>query len=108
MKQANKFTFKKQPKATGLGAVGYTKQSIYIKLEGKICGSIDAPNWTTKDNLYSIRLMVFKDQPDSNPNCNWKWITFKFKSGNPEECKQFLNDNFLEINAKYKIRVDDY
>ena len=52
--------------------------------------------------------MVFKDQPDSNPNCNWKWITFKFKSENPEECKQFLNDNFLAITAKYKIRVDGY
>jgi len=103
------FTFKKQPKETGLCAVGYYSQSVDIKLGGKICGIISAPNWQTKDNCYEIRLMVYKTETetDSNPNCNWKWITFKFKSESEQECRNFLKENYKVIVEKYTLRFMD-
>lgn len=103
------FTFKKQTRATGLAGIGYSKESIDIKLNGKICGTISAPNWTTKDNNYSISLMVLKDQleEDNNPNCNWKWVIFKFKSESEQECREFLKSNYEIIVKKYNLRFTD-
>jgi hypothetical protein len=46
-----KFTFKLQPKATGLSAVGNTRQSADIKFEKEVCGIIAAPNWQSNYSL---------------------------------------------------------
>ena len=103
------FTFKKHPKETGLRAVGYSRQSLDIKVNGKVCGLISAPNWTTKDNKYTIRLTVFKEDinEDDNPNCVWRWVTLKFKSESEQECKDFLKSNYNNIVQKYNLRTID-
>lgn len=103
------FTFKKQPRPTGRAGIGYSNQSVDIKIDGKVCGIISAPNWSTKDNCYTIRLMTFKDDimEDNNPNCSWKWITFKFKSESEQECREFLKSNYEIIVKKYNLRFTD-
>lgn len=103
------FTFKKQPKTAGRAGsagIGYTKESVDIKIGGKVCGIISAPNLATKDNNYTIRLMTIKDQleEDGNHNCEWKWITFKFKSESEQECRDFLKNNYEIIVKKYNLR----
>lgn len=100
------FTFKKHARSTGLARVGNPYSSTDIKMGGKWCGTIHAPNWRSKDNNYRIMLMVYPPNP-SNPNCEWEWITLKFKSDDEKECREFLKANFGTLNEKYKIRCDD-
>lgn len=103
---ATKFTFKKHPALTGLAAVGHSKQSIDCKIKKKVFGTIDAPTWRTKDRKWSIRIMIEKDQPDDNPNCAWKWISYKRRFDEPEEAKQWLQDNIDAIRQKYTLRFE--
>ena len=95
-----KFTFKKHKAETGLRAVGYGRQSMDIKLDGKVVGTISAPNWQTPDGLWRILLMVKrKEAPTKNEPCTWEWIVLKFKAPTEEECRKFINDNMQQIIA---------
>lgn len=91
-----KFTFKTE-KSTGSYS-SFFPDTYHIKLNKKKVGSINDRDW-------KIRLMIYKDEnnTDDNPNCPWKWITLIRKSNSLQEAKQFLNDNFDEINAHYKL-----
>jgi len=71
-----KFTFKKEKKETGLRAVGNPWQSVYIKLDGKVVGRIDAPNWRSQDNKWTIRLAV-KQKPEPDSPADFGWVTLK-------------------------------
>lgn len=101
---ATKVTFKQHPALTGLAAVGHSKRSIDCKIKKQTFGTIDAPTWQTKDNKWSIRIMIKKDQPDDNPNCDWRWIGFRARFDEPEQAKQWLQDNIESIQKKYTLR----
>lgn len=85
-----KLSFKKQPKETGLAGVGYPYQSVLIKADKLEVGLISAPNWRSKDSLWTIRLAKKKDH-------SFVWITLKFKGENEDECRQYLKDNWEAI-----------
>ncbi len=70
-----------------------------IKLNKVVVGSIDS------EIPFKIRLMVIKKDilEDGNPNCNWKWITFKRKSESLEEAKEFLKTNYELITKNYNL-----
>ena len=87
-----KFTFKRQKRETGLRAVGYPCQSSDIKLDGKVVGTISAPNWQVKDGLWRI-LLTIKRVPDAEDPCAWKWIQLKFRGKDEAECQKFILDN---------------
>jgi len=97
-----KFTFKKHPKETGIRAVGHTRQSVDIKLNGKRVGLIIAPTWSSVDSLWHINLSI-KIEPTTEEPCTWKWITLKFKSATEAECRQFLNDNTQILISKFNL-----
>lgn len=71
-KKKDRFTFKKEPKETGLSAVGHPYQSVNVKLNGKAVGIIHAPSW----NSEGWRFMVMVNEP-SNQNCPWSWRRIK-------------------------------
>jgi hypothetical protein len=106
MTEKNKVTFKKQPKMTGIAAIGYPYQSVDIKLNGKIFGIINSPNWQTIDNTWSVGIMVYKTEPDKNPNCDWKWLYFSKKFNTEDEAREFVESNIEEMNKKYKLRFE--
>jgi len=91
-----KFTFKTE-KPTGRYRCFFS-ESHDIKIKKKKVGSI-------VDRTWSIRLMVLKDDimEDGNANCEWKWITLKKQSASLQEAKDWLNENFISLNEKYKI-----
>jgi len=95
-----KLSFKKQPKETGLATVGNPYQSVDIKADKKLVGTIYAPNWRTKDNLWSIGFMVI----DTEKHSGWKWVTLKFKGETEQECRDWLKENWEEIQAKLPLR----
>lgn len=102
--KTDKISFKKQ---TGLMAVGKPHQSVDIKLNKKRCGTINAPNWQSKDNMWSICLMVFKTEPDNNPNCNWKWITLAAIFENEMLARDWIKARWEGISKKYQIRTSE-
>jgi len=88
---ANKFTFKKEKKETGLASVGNTNPNTVIKLNKLEVGFIYGPNWQSKDNLWGVRLMKKGLEND------WQWTKLKAKFDNEPAAREFLNQNFQKI-----------
>jgi hypothetical protein len=89
----SKLTFKKQPRETGLAAVGAGTPSIDILLDGKEVGVIDfndsvsVEKWhPERANKIMVRFIVpaSKKALAGNPNCPWVWtrIMQEFADGN--------------------------
>ena len=65
-----KLSFKKEPRQTGLAGVGYPYRNVTVKMDGKEVGTLHAPNWQTKGDVWECWFMVYGDT--GNPNCNWQ------------------------------------
>jgi len=96
------FTFKtKQP--TGKWK-SFDSPEHVIKLNKREVGTI------SDKHPHKISLMVYKSDPmeDGNPNCTWKWITFKRESETIDDAKKWLMDHANEIQQRYKLyELDD-
>lgn len=101
-----KFSFKLQPKATGLSAVGNTRQSADIKFEKAVCGIITAPNWMSKTNEYTARITVKHNDPTIT-HCDWRWVTLNIQSPDIQVVKDWLNEKAPSILEKYTLHFLD-
>jgi hypothetical protein len=95
--QAKRFTFK-TTKPTGKYRafdIAYHE----IKLGGEKVGSI------TPEAPHRVRFHIEKADimEDGNPNCPWRWMMLKAKFNTLAEAKNFVNDNFKEINSRFKL-----
>ncbi len=88
------FTFKREAKETGLARIGNPYQSVIIKHLKKEVGRIAAPNWTSKDNKWLIRLMT-----KTEGGCGWKWIQLKARFNDEEAAREFIIANAEQILA---------
>lgn len=93
-----KFTFRRQPKETGLASVARPYADVTIKIAGKECGYIEAPS-VFGTNHWKVRLMI----KEANEHCGWKWITFRLDFKNELEARQFVMTNQDRLQAKYPI-----
>lgn len=100
-------TFKKQTALSGLAAVGNPYSDVDCKLRKKVFGAIGAPNWQTKDNCWTIRIVIEKPEPDDNPNCSWKWIRFAKRFVDEAEARVWLLQNIDAIQEKYTLHFLD-
>ena len=98
-----KLSFKKHPKQTGLASVGNSYQGSDIKLDGKVFGEINPPNWRTSHNFYTVSIMIKKTEPDDNPNCDWKWVFFKRRFVSDSEAREWVKSNITKITEKYTL-----
>lgn len=64
-----KFTFKKEPRETGLAGVGNPNPDTRIKHNKKVVGCITGPNWMSKDNKWTVRFQV--DEKEEGKG--WRW-----------------------------------
>ena len=96
-----KFTFKKQPRETGLSAVGSPYSSVDIKLDGKEVGYISAPNWQTKDAKWGVRFKVKKEPSQAEPS-PWRWFVVKDRFDDEAQARQFVLD---KANAIIKLNL---
>lgn len=99
-----KFTFKKEPRETGLRAVGHPHRSVTIKLKKKKVGMIHAPYWASEEYKWKIMLMV--EDPEGE-NRKWHWITLKARFDKEQEARDFLNEHIEEIMEKYDLHSMD-
>jgi hypothetical protein len=94
-----KFTFKKQPRETGLSSIGHPHPNVDIKLDGKVVGSIDAPTWASRNKGWVIRFTVMKDNinEDGNPNCEWKWVQINKEFETENDAREYIKNNSDQI-----------
>lgn len=92
---AKKFTFKKEPRETGLRGVG-NSPSTQIKLEGKVVGSIDPPHWSDANFCYKVRFAIVQEPTKDDP-CPFAWATLRAQFGSESEVREHVNVNFEEL-----------
>lgn len=110
MEEKLRVTFKKEKRETGRMGVGRPYQSVYIKVNKKICGMINAPTWQTKDNKWSVSLSVIKNDimEDGNENCDWMNKQFRQRFDTEEDARIFVRETLIpEITKKYKLKTFD-
>ena len=61
-----------------------------------VCSEYNQPPFQIK-----LRIMKTAEITDNNPNCPWKWITFKNKFTTFDEAKEWLKKNHDGIIEKY-------
>ena len=88
-----RLTFTKEPCETGLSAVAHPYgRSTVIKLDGKQCGTIAAPHWSSTDSLWSVRFAVKTAD-------NWKWVTVKERFATEPDARAWVKANQTKILA---------
>lgn len=102
-----KFTFRKEPKVTGLAGIAQPHQGSSIKLGGKICGKIAAPSRFGADpDNYRVRLMVVQPETEEDP-AGWRWVTFKAQFKSDEDARAWLQANEATLRAKYELYLSE-
>ena len=97
-----KFTFKKQPRETGLRAVGSPHPDVDIKINKKIVGYIAAPNWMSKKHCWRVRFSVEKEPNKENP-CPWRWYTLAKEFDSEESARLWVKENASDIVEKLSL-----
>jgi len=96
-----KVTFKKHAKNTGLSSIGYSHQSVDLKIKKKKFGLIVAPTWKTEDSRWSISIMVM------DLNNQWKWVHFKQRFVKEEHAREWIQEYIDELIKKYTLRFEE-
>lgn len=101
-------SFKRRPKNTGLTGVGYPSQNVDIKINQKRVGYISAPNWTSQQEQWVIRIAIEKDDKhtDNNPNCPWMWVR-KGSTSDENIARAFVKANIGKWLVQYKLHSFD-
>lgn len=89
-----RFTFKKEPRTTGLAGVGSPNPNTIVKLDKKEVGIIVGPNWRSKDNKWQIRLMRrWPLVPENSKNSKaWKWVQVTQRFDTEPEARKWIQD----------------
>lgn len=80
-----KFTFKRQPKATGLARIANPYSSVDVKYKGKTMGIINPPSVHGKEHVWSAGFSIKTEK-------NWKWLFFKKTFQTEKEAREFFQE----------------
>ena len=95
--------FKKQPKETGLASIGRPHPTVSIYWRGRYIGYIDPPTWSTKDQLWRVRLRVTSN---GKSDLAWKWGVAKTTFSNEKEARKWCKDTITEVIVEKKLVPD--
>jgi hypothetical protein len=95
-KKPKRFTFKKEPRETGLRAVGHPYQGVNIKLAGKNVGFIYPPSWNSKRDEWKVSLMI-RREPTAEWASDFTWANVKTLFKTEQEARDYLQANFEKI-----------
>jgi len=102
-----KFTFKKQPRETGLAAVARPDVATEVKLEGKVVGIIEPAHRDDSDGRWRVRLMV-EGAAANSPNCPWRWVTFKARFDEEPAARTWLQEKVAAITGEYSLHKSEH
>lgn len=97
-----KFTFRKEPRETGLRAVGHPYPATAIKFSGEEIGRISPPWFGSKDGKWGVGLRVLEKASDS---CEWGWMFFKARFDTEPEAREFVTRNQATILSKWTLAL---
>lgn len=100
MVKIKSFTFKNQPKATGLAAVGNRIPNVTIKHNGKIVGWIDSPK--ARKNECTVYFHV-KREPTEDWKSNFYNVQLENVTDNVEDMKAWVKENTESILSKIDV-----
>jgi hypothetical protein len=93
-----KFTFKNDPRETGLAAVGAGTPHINIRYAGVMIGYINFNDWWNAERDMGIRIhLMIPKEPTQDSHCPWQWVRLKKQFTSGDEAKTYLNTHFGEI-----------
>lgn len=95
-----KFTFKREPRETGLRGVAQLYPDVQIKLNGKQIGLIRGPNPHASHAGWKASFMVVSDE-----HPGWRWIRMAHEDQSESEARAWLQRQADVIIAKYKLRA---
>ena len=102
-----KITFKRHPKETGLRGVGNGTPSVDIKLNGKNFGLLAAPSWQQGGWRIGIQVVKTETVTDNNPNCEWKWVYFKYNPSTEEEARAWVLSHIDSLALVYTFHTHE-
>lgn len=94
-----KFTFKREPRETGLAAIAHPHANVQVKLDKKVVGYIAGPNRFSSNKGWQLNLMV----EDEKSSCGWVWIRMARQDETEEEARAWAQRQAANIVAKYKL-----
>lgn len=100
MSKIKKFTFKNQPKATGLAAVGNRVPNVTIRHNSKIVGWIDSPK--ARKNECTVYFHI-KREPTPEWQAKFYNVQLEHVTDNVEDMKIWLKDNTDSILSKIDV-----
>jgi len=96
--KANKFTFKKGKRETGLVRVASGTPDITILLNGKDVGFISHNDGPFGNGLgVEVRIRVER-QPTPDCSCNWRNAKLKRRFETGEAAMAYMNENFESLS----------
>lgn len=101
MAMAKRFTFRKGPRPTGLGAIASPNADTSIKLEGMIVGKIYGPSRFGYDK-WRVSLMVKKPATEDEP-ADFRWALLKAAFDTEAEARAWVQTNEDALRAKYEL-----
>ena len=100
------FTFKKQPRETGLRGVANPTPATEVKLGGKRVGTIHPPSYRFGDDLWSISVSV-KQEPSKASPASFRWIKFKQRFETEAKARNWLLAMQDIIASKWPLHVHE-
>ena len=94
----SKFTFKRQPKATGLARVADPTPAVDIKLKGKNVGWLQPPRWRDEETQWKLFLRV---KSDEHPG--WRNAALKVRFENEADARAFVTQNNRMLQEKFDL-----
>lgn len=100
------FSFKKQPRETGLRSVANPYPTTDIRLEpGKrFIGHIVPPNFWDKHSDWHVTVCV----KDEKSHCGWTWKIFKARHSSEPHARAWIKNNEAELLKIDFHFIDDY
>lgn len=95
---AEKITFKKEPKETGLARVARPHSATTIKQDGKMIGSLAPPSMY--NNFIGWRVCIRAKQ-EAHPG--WRNVCFNAAQPSEPDARAWFLKNFAAICKKYEI-----
>lgn len=96
------FTFKREPRETGLRNVANPYPAVQIKLAGKRVGLIRGPNPNSGHDGWKASFMV---KSDTHPG--WKWIRMAHEDATEADARAWLQRQADNIAARYKLHQQE-
>lgn len=96
----SKFTFKREPRLTGLAGIASPHADVQIKLAGEQIGILRGPNPHASHMGWKASFAI---KADAHPG--WVWVRMAHEDASEDEARAWLQRQADNIIAKYALHA---